>query len=484
MIRMIRYITTSIPYVNANPHIGFAMEAIEVDVYARYFRVQGDTVRAQTGTDDNSLKNVRAAREAGEDIEPFVARHAEVFRGLGAVLDVSFDDFMRTREDRHVRGAQKLWSLLRAEDLYTKTYRGLYCVGCEAFYTNEETDNGSCRVHQKQLEFVDEQNVFFRLSRYQSRLDQLIETDAIRITPVSRKHEALGFVRQGLQDISISRSVARAEHWGIPVPQDPSQVMYVWVDALSNYITALGFADDLASYQTFWQSSDVRAHVIGKDILRFHAVYWPALLLSAGLPLPTDLFVHGFLTTNGEKISKSLGNVIAPEDVVREFGVDAVRYALLRELTPGEDGDFSSALLESRYAELANALGNLVSRVVGMSKPWSGNVGLTSFESTTQDVALREHIERFDFRSYVDVVWEVVGAANEKVDRDAPFKLVKTDPDAARQSLAELAAMIRWIGSALAPIMPHASAEILRRYAGATLIGGDALFPRRDTIRS
>ncbi len=478
---MTRYITTSIPYVNADPHIGFAMEAIETDALVRFYRLHGETVRAQTGTDDNSLKNVRAAREAGEEVETFVARHADAFRELASILNVSFDDFIRTREDRHIRGAQKLWSLMKPDDIYQKMYRGRYCVGCEAYYTDDETDEGRCRIHGKPLEVVEEENYFFRLSAYQQPLEDLIASDRLLIHPVTRKNEMLGFIRQGLRDFSISRSVARAEHWGVPVPGDPSQIMYVWVDALSNYITSLGFADDAEAYQTFWHQSDARVHVIGKDIVRFHAVYWPAFLLSAGLPLPTDLFVHGFLTVDGRKMSKSLGNVITPKELVDAYGTDAVRFALLRELPCGEDGDISGARMKQRYAELANAFGNLVGRVAAMAqKYFYGRVGAAVFDAHAHDESYDAAMRSYDFRAALDVVWGIVMAANEKVDREAPFRIVKTDPDQARRSLAELAAMIRWIGHALLPVMPETATETLRRYEGEVLLVGDPLFPKME----
>ncbi len=476
-----RYITTSIPYVNAQPHIGHALEFVETDALARHYRALGERVRQQTGSDDNSLKNVRAAQTAGEEVEAYVARHSQIFKELGGVLNLSFDDFVRTREDRHIRGAQKLWSMFRPEDVYKKAYRGLYCVGCEAFYTDEETDDGACKIHKKPLEVIEEENYFFKLSNYQKQLEELIVSDIVRITPEARKNETLGFIRQGLEDFSISRSVARAENWGVPVPSDPSQVMYVWVDALSNYITALGFADDAESFEIFWNKADVRVHVIGKDIMRFHTVYWPAFLLSAGVTLPTDVFVHGFLTVDGQKMSKSLGNVIAPTDLVNEFGVDATRYALLRELPLGEDGDIGKERMKMRYDELANGLGNLVGRVAAMAgKYFEGVVGSASIDLTTQNAACDDAMNRYDFRAYVDTVWSVVTQANEKVDKEAPFKMMKTDPDAAKRTLAELVEMIRWIGVRLAPVMPATATEITRRYAGEKIEVGEALFPKAE----
>ncbi len=487
--------TTAIPYVNAKPHIGHALEYIQADVIARTWRQDGDIARWQWGTDDNSLKNVRAAQTAGEETEVFVARHAEEFKKLKDVLNLSFDDFMRTRDDRHIRGAQKVWSMFKSEDVYKKAYSGLYCVGCETFYTSDEAPEGLCQIHKKPLEEVSEENYFFRLSAYQEQLETLITNDTIRITPETRKNEMLGFIRQGLQDFSISRSVARAEHWGVPVPADASQVMYVWVDALSQYITALGFADDGTDYKTYWENADERLHVIGKDIVRFHAIYWPAFLLSAGLPLPTDLFVHGFFTVNGEKMSKSLGNVLDPIDLVNDFGVDATRYAFLKLLPFGSDGDISVAKMEECYAELANGVGNLVSRVAAMvNKNFPEGIERVMFGPTNAVVVqgessidlsdtlheAKETLRAFDFRLYIERVSFVINEANIKIDKEAPFKLVKVDRDAAKKSLSELAAMIRWIGEALAPIMPATAQEIARRYAGDVIVVGDGLFPRRD----
>lgn len=480
---MTRYITSSIPYVNGVPHIGHALECIQVDTLLRYYRGRGERVRGQFGSDDNSLKNVRAAQAAGEEVEAYVARHSERFRALQDLLTLSFDDYMRTREERHIRGAQKLWSMMNPEDIYTQTYEGLYCVGCEAFYTDAEAPGGICQIHQKPLERVKEENYFFRLSKYQAVLEDLVASARLKVVPEARKNEALGFIRQGLQDFSISRSVARAEHWGVPVPNDPSQIMYVWVDALSNYITALGFADGGEAYKAFWEQAEVRSHVIGKDIMRFHVIYWPAFLLSAGLPVPTEVFIHGHFTVEGQKMSKSLGNVIAPEELVQEYGIDAVRYALLRDLPCGEDGDVSRARLDERYTELANGLGNLVGRVAAMGNKYFPE-GLPFVEFATGDLEVRCHeaMTGYDFKAYLETVWSVVERANEKVDKEAPFKLVKTEPGKAKQTLAELAAMIRWLAKAFDPVMPGIAKEINHRYATERLLVGEPLFPRREKV--
>jgi methionyl-tRNA synthetase len=348
-------------------------------------------------------------------------------------------------------------------------------------YTDEEAPQGVCQIHQKPLERIKEENYFFRLSKYQAQLEELIVSDRLKITPASRKNEALGFIRQGLQDFSISRSVARAENWGVPVPNDPNQIMYVWVDALSNYITALDFADGGEAYQMFWERSDVRTHVIGKDIMRFHVIYWPAFLLSAGVSLPTEVFIHGHFTIEGQKMSKSLGNVIAPEELVATYGVDAVRYALLRDLPCGEDGDVSRARLDERYAELANGLGNLVGRVAAMANKYAPE-GLPEATFSTEELNRQTEtaMRAYDFKAYLEAVWSVVGAANEKVDKEAPFRMVKTDPDKAKQALAELACMVRWIAVTLAPVMPTIAAEIAHRYKTNVLLVGEPLFPKAE----
>lgn len=476
------YVTTAIPYVNAKPHIGFALELIQTDAKLRYERMRrgAELVRGLTGSDENSLKNVRAAEDAGEDVASFVERHAAEFKGLSHVLNLSIDDFIRTREERHIKGAQKLWSACKPEDIYKKEYKGLYCVGCEAFYTEKEVPDGVCPEHKKPLEVIEEENYFFKLSNYQDQLEKLIESDQIRIVPEARKNEILSFIRSGLEDFSISRSQERARHWGVPVPGDEDQVMYVWFDALSNYITALGYADDSELYQTFWANNPNRAHVIGKGILRFHAVYWPAMLLSAGVPLPTEIFVHGYITTEGEKISKSLGNVIHPSELTEDFGVDATRYYFLREIPAHGDGDYSKERMEQRYAELANQLGNLVGRVAAMSdKYFGGQLEDVDTDWTKHEEELDELMKHYDFKRYIDKVFEVVSEANETIDKKAPFKLVKGDEQAAKRVLSEVAEQIRFIGKALLPIIPQAAEEILRRY-GTVIVKGDALFPRRD----
>lgn len=478
------YINTAIPYVNAEPHIGFALELIQTDAIARFMRekIGPNDVRFVTGSDENSLKNVRAAEAHGEPVVQFVERHAEAFRELKNLLNVSNDDFIRTREERHLLGAQKLWSACKPEDIYKKKYKGLYCVGCEQFYTEKEVPDGTCPDHKTKLEVIEEENYFFKLSNYQAQLEKMIESDEIRIVPETRKNEILSFMKQGLEDFSISRSVERAENWGVPVPGDASQVMYVWFDALSNYINAVDYANEGDLYKKFWDSDDVRrVNVIGKGILRFHAVYWPAMLLSAGLRVPNEIFVHGYITVEGEKMSKSIGNVVHPKSLVDEFGIEPVRYYFLREIPSHGDGDFSKARMEERYAELANQLGNLVSRVAAMAgKYFDGKLDRPEMDWTEKQVKLEGLMKNYDMKVYLDEVFQVVAQANDITDKSAPFKLVKTDPEKAKAVLSELAEMIRFVGKALIPMLPATAQEILRRYEGDVILVGDPLFPRRD----
>ena len=321
------FITTAIPYANSTPHIGFALEIVQTDTFARYHRLRGDDTWFLTGTDENALKNVQAAERAGVPTAEFVERNSQRFQNLREVLDLSFDQFIRTAGDPiHRAGAEKIWRAIDASgDIYRKHYEGLYCVGCEQFYDEDDLIEGRCPEHGTVPDRVEEENYFFRLSRYAGQLEELISSGAYRVIPETRKNEVLSFIRGGLQDFSISRSQVRARGWGIPVPDDPSQVMYVWFDALTNYITALGYADDGPNYQRYWIENPNRTHTIGKGVIRFHAIYWPAMLLSAGVPLPDTLFVHGYITIGGSKVSKSLGNVVDPVQLVEQYGVDAVR---------------------------------------------------------------------------------------------------------------------------------------------------------------
>lgn len=511
------YVTTSIPYVNGKPHLGHALEFVQADVLARYHRLCGDNTRFQTGTDDNALKNVQAAEAAGLPTQTFVDRNAAAFAALRTPLGLSFDDFIRTSGNpAHAAGAAKLWARCAAQgDIAKQTYTGLYCVGCEQFYTEDELLDGLCPEHLRPPEPVAEENYFFRLSRYADELTALIAAGTLRIEPSGRRNEILRFIAGGLRDFSISRSVTRARGWGIPVPGDPDQVMYVWWDALINYITALDFANDGPLYARFWCAASQRVHVIGKGILRFHAIYWPAMLLSAGLPLPATIYVHEYVTVNGQKISKSLGNAIEPVELTARFGTDPLRYWLLHDVPRTEDGDFTIARLIGRTnSDLANGLGNLLQRTLSMLVRWrAGRVprrteGATPLQAiaTTLPTRIDDAIERFDFRTALTAIWEMVTLANRYVDETAPWTLAKravAGDEEARHALdtilATLAEALRLIGVHLAPFLPDTSARLLAqlgavttlerwqeaRLWGDTLAGthiqpASALFPRLD----
>jgi methionyl-tRNA synthetase len=478
------YITTSIPYVNAKPHLGHAQEFVETDMLARYHRMISDDTRFLSGTDDNSLKNVQAAEKLGVSTQELVNNNADQFYALREALNLSFDDFIRTSTDpRHTPGVQKLWEACnRNGDIYKKGYEGLYCVGCEQFYTESELKDGLCPEHLTPPELVKEENYFFRLSRYQDTLREMIESDRIRVLPQSRKNEILSFIRQGLVDFSVSRSRARARGWGIPVPGDPEQVIYVWFDALGNYITALDYASDGPLYQRYWVENPNRVHVIGKGIIRFHAVYWPAMLLSAGVPVPTQILVHSYVTLSGGKISKSLGNVIDPLELANQYGTDPVRYYLLREVRSTEDSDFTyERFIRAYNSELADQLGNLLQRVVSMvgryfDKTVPAPGADEELDRSLLNVAgqLPEQVaaalNRFALHDAIGAVWELVGAANKYVEDTKPWELAKqrkaSGPEAAQAAerlattLYNLVEALRLIAHHLYPFLPGTAEKI------------------------
>ena len=485
------YITTSIPYVNARPHLGHALEFVQADTLARHRRQRSQDVRFLTGTDENALKNVRAAEAEGVLTAELVARNSAWFAALREPLELSFDDFIRTSVDpRHRDGVERLWRACAASgDLYERSYEGLYCVGCEQFLQPAELIAGRCPEHLVAPEPVAERNWFFRLSRYGDRLAELIDSGTLRIEPGPRRNEVRAQIAAGLEDVSISRSAERAGGWGIPVPGDPSQVIYVWWDALCNYVTALDYASDNPAYERWWAGSEARVHVIGKGITRFHALYWPALLLSAGVPLPTDLFVHDYLTIDGQKISKTLGNTVDPSDLVRRFGVDAVRWWLLREPPRVGDADFTIGRLWQRHdTELSNELGNLVNRTVGLVHRYrSGRAprayAQTSLDAARQgvDAAVDAALDDFDFRRALDGIWAIVTEGNRYVEATRPWELAKAGLDEdADIVLAALVRACRDVARHLAPFLPSASARLREQLGGE---GTDvplarALFPR------
>jgi methionyl-tRNA synthetase len=478
MPRAHTFVSTTIPYVNARPHLGHALEFVQADCIARYFRARGDEVWLSTGSDENSLKNVLAAEALGIQTAQLVADNAGAFSDMGDLLGMQTSIFLRTSVDpRHEAGALEFWRRMVAQDdIYSREYEGLYCVGCEQFYTEDELADGVCSEHFTAPDLVQEANYFFRLSRYQQRLHEAIESGALTVVPETRQNEVLRFIESGLQDISISRSATRARGWGIEVPGDPTQVMYVWIDALTNYVNGLGFASGDQQYTESWVDATRRIHVVGKGVTRFHAVYWPAMLMAAGLPLPTHVVVHGYITQGGRKLSKNSGNVIDPAELVEHYGVDPTRYVLLADLSTFGDGDLSTTRLVARNnADLANGLGNLVSRCTSMvdryfggitppvrAAPGDAEAALAAAVATATQLAC-ENLENFDLRAALTEIWELVRHTNGYVSDQAPWQLAKAgDLDGLATVLHHLVASVRHLGALVAPFIPASSVEILK----------------------
>lgn len=458
------YVTTSIPYVNAAPHIGFALEAIQADVLARYHRQRGKDVFFLTGADEHGAKIVQAAASAGKESQIFVDEISERFKELKSALNLSWDDFIRTSDQkRHWPGAQKLWlKLANAGKLYKKKYHGLYCVGHEAFITEKDLVSGKCRDHKKEPEVIEEENWFFRLSDYTNDIKLLIESDQLRIVPEDRKNEILSLINEGLEDVSFSRP-AKNLSWGVPVPNDPDHTMYVWCDALSNYISALGYGSDrnvdISKFNKWWPAD---IHVIGKDILRFHAAIWPSMLLAADLSLPKTIFVHGFITVGGEKMSKTIGNVIDPFEVIKKYGIDALRYYLLREIPSSSDGDFTYGKFEKRYnGDLAKGLGNLVSRVLTLAEKTDIKIigGAFNLEITETEKNIEKFIGDFKFNDVLAAMWQLISAGDKYIDDKKPWTL-KSDSEEFKEIIGSLLFLISEIGELIAPFLPATSEKV------------------------
>lgn len=468
------YLTSAIPYVNAAPHIGHAQEFIYSDVVKRYHKLKGENVNYLCGADENALKIVQAAEKANHNPQEFCDIHQQEFLDLADKLDVQFDIWQRgTDKKHHFISSQKLWELCEKNgDIYKKSYSGLYCIGCETFYTTEELDNkGECSEHPgKKLEKVEEENYFFRLSKYQNFLLHLIISDGLKITPQIRKNEAIAFIKRGLEDFSISRSIDRAKNWGVPVPGDPHQIIYVWFDALNIYQSGIGFGWNNQEYQK-WCPQDVM--IIGKGILRFHAIYWPAILKSAGLLLPKELFVHGYLTVEGQKMSKSIGNVVDPVKLIDKYGTDSVRYYLLREIPSYSDGDFSERRFTELYnADLANGLGNLVSRVARLCQNLKfGKNKIIDFSSDYQ-----KSIENFRFDKILVNIWEEIKKTDKYIDQNEPWKI--KDAEKLTEILQSAIHKIHKIAFDLQPFIPKTSEKILSQFSGPIINSQPPLFPR------
>ena len=462
------YVTTPIYYVNDVPHIGHAYTTIACDAMARFAKLDGKAVHFLTGTDEHGQKVEKAAKDRGIEPQAFTDELSERFRDLVGHMGISNDDFIRTTEERHRIAVQDLWrKLTDAGDIYLGGYAGWYAVRDEAFYTESELVDGKAPTGAP-VEWVEEPSYFFKLSAWEEKLLSFYEENPDFIAPASRRNEVISFVKGGLQDLSISRT---SFSWGVPVPDDPDHVMYVWLDALTNYMTALGYPDVASDkYKKFWPEA---IHVIGKDILRFHAVYWPAFLLAAGLQPPKRVFAHGWWTIEGEKMSKSLGNALDPYELIESYGLDQLRYFLLREVPFGNDGDFSRAAMINRInSDLANDYGNLCQRVLSMigkncaaEVPEPGEVTADDQELDKAVDALlgqvREHMDKQSLHRALEAIFDVVGLANRYVDAQAPWALRKTDPKRMGSVLYNLAETIRRLALLTQAFMPKASEKIL-----------------------
>ena len=466
------YITSAIPYVNAAPHIGHAQEFIYADVVRRYHQLLGEKTTYLCGADENALKIFQAAEKAGLTPQKFTDTHNSEFLDVAKKLNVTFDIWQRGSDTAaHFPSSQKLWNLCEKNgDIYKKSYSGLYCVGCETFYaTDELNENGECFEHPgRKLDEVSEENYFFRLSKYQGFIEDLLESGELKIFPDFRKNEALGFVKKGLEDFSISRSRERARGWGIPVPNDPNQIMYVWFDALNIYQTGLKFGQsDDSLYKKLWPQ-DVM--VIGKGIIRFHAIYWPAILKSAGLELPKQLFVHGYLTVDGQKMSKTLGNVVDPIGMIQKYGTDPVRYYLLKEIPSFSDGDFSERRFKEIYnSDLANGLGNLVARVAKLAEPFS----FTPYSS--KEYPKKPFIEKFEFDLELKHIWTEIKLLDQYINEKKPWSL---EGDDRKNALVKAIDEIRELASHLQPFLPETSEAILSQFSGTRISSQPPMFPR------
>ncbi len=463
------YITTSLPYVNAAPHIGHVLDPLIADVLSRYYRKKENLVRFLVGTDENGGKVEQTAKLQNKTPKELVDTNLIYYQEMHKLLNISFDDFIRTSDKkRHFSGVKKIWeTLINKGDIYFKKYQGLYCLGHEAFITEKDLIKGQCPDHQKEPIKLEEENWFFRLSKYSHLIEEAINSDKIKILPDGRKNEILNFIKSGLEDISVSRP-SKNVSWGVGVPGDASQTIYVWLEALTAYISSLGFGQDAEAEETFnqWWPADVQ--VIGKDNLRFHAVIWPGLLLAADLALPKLIFTHGFITVNSKKISKTIGNIVSPIPLINQYGTDPIRYFFIKEFTSPRDGDFSEVRLKNRYNDdLANGLSNLVHRLLTLV--WNNKnlfvLPLVKNKLTKEDQEIIEkynfHVENFEFNEALNLIWKLIAFMDKKINETQLWGLIKTDQKKFILIAKELLQNLHLISELLEPFLPQTSEKIL-----------------------
>ena len=472
------YITTTLPYVNSVPHIGFALEVIQADIIARYRRLKGDNVFFNFGTDEHGQKIWQKAKEEGRDVKEYVDFYAESFKRLKGALNLSYDAFIRTTDPHHEKSAMELWKRSLANgDIEKKKYKGLYCVGCELFLKESELVDEKCPNHPNLIpEEIEEENYFFKFSKYQKQLLSYLKKDDV-ILPDWRRQEAIKFVESGLEDFSISRLKERMS-WGVDVPGDSKHTMYVWFDALSNYISTLGWPEDKdGNFEKFWNNGK-KVQYAGKDQVRFQSLMWQAMLLSAGIQNTDTVVYHGFVTSSNQKMSKSLGNVIDPFLIVEEYGTDALRYFMAREISTFDDSDFTMERFHEAYtANLVNGLGNLTSRIMRMAVSY--DIDLTEEEKKMSVYAggEDEYLEKYEIGKKADEIWQFIGFLDATIQKEEPFKLIKTNPDKAKKIVHELLYHLLGVALMIEPFMPETSEKIKRAIKEHKM--PEPLFPRK-----
>jgi len=487
------YVTTAIDYPNAKPHIGHALEKLYADVIARYQRLNGKDVFFLTGTDEHGATNVKAAEKVGVPVSDFVDKNVKSFKNLIKALNISNDYFIRTTNKKlHWPSVRKIWrALVRSGDIYKKEYEGLYCYGHESFITRKDLNKkGECELHRRAPDEVNEENYFFKLSKYAKQVHKLIKSGKLEVIPTARKNEILRFLEGNVKDISFSRP-RKDLKWGIPVPDDNSQTIYVWADALTNYISALGWGTASQSkFKKYWPAD---VHVIGKDILRFHAAYWPAMLLSAKLPLPRTIFVHGFISVDGQKMSKTLGNIVDPIKIIKQYGADALRYYLLAEIPSTRDGDFSIEKFEARYnGDLALGIGNFLARVVSLGEKYLDKPLKTDYSGIKTEIdrhfkAYQKAMDSYKFQDAIKQIQALVAFGDKRINDTELWVLAREDKARFEVEIARIATILTTVAQMLLPIIPDSAKEIFNQIGidpkftkqwHFNFKKGDSLFPR------